>query len=364
MVRQNASYEQSRRVLLQWTLGAALGGLTAGIDSTLAAEGELPDHEKPVGRQVPPELATLGFLHRECGFSSHFPPGKFSDRRKDNRRDMARAAWEIPGLLRDTFRRLQAPPWAATRWTFRDDAERRRMATFADPDRLRKALAWYEPLLTELSSDLEPLGGNAVRLDTLRAEVRGWSENAETLAARVRKHTGLPTPRAPGEKEVERTAFQDLSVYHPAYAAIRRLDQAGLFTGYPEHTFDSRRARTRFEHSVALQRMVQSLKRSIAQLPAGAPPVAGNAVRVQYPAPVGPPGPPGVVEDPVREARIRAVLARESELRGLLIWLRPLVVEFSGELVLLGSDVQQVRADIDAWERNAAEISARARVRR
>ncbi len=361
MSEEAETHGRSRRLLLQWALHTALGGLTA---AALAAEVGLPEHEKPVGRRVPPEVATLGYLHRECGFSFSFPPGKFSDRRKDNRRDMARATWEIPGLLRDTFRRLQAPPWAATRWTIRDDAERRRLATLADPDRLRKALAWFEPLLTEFAAELEPLGGNAARRDRLRAEVRGWSEEAETLAARVRKHTGLPTPRVPGEKEVERTVFQDLSVYHPAYAALTWLEQKGHFTGYPEHTFDSRRALTRYEHSMALHRMVQSLKRVIVQLPGGAPHTLGKVALASGSRVVCSPGPTGVLPGIEREAQIRAALARESGLRGLLIWLRPLVVEFSGELALLGSDVQQTRADLDAWEQNAAEISARARVRR
>src|SRR4051794_31630584 len=58
--------------------------------------------------------------------------------------------------------------------------------------------------------------------------------------------------------------FQDVPQNHWAYDAVQSLAQKGIFTGYPDGTFSGRRALTRYEFAVALQRMLQQVERDIA----------------------------------------------------------------------------------------------------
>ena len=56
--------------------------------------------------------------------------------------------------------------------------------------------------------------------------------------------------------------FADVPLNHWSYDALQELAQKGLFTGYPDGTFSGRRALTRYEFAVAVQRMQQDVERS------------------------------------------------------------------------------------------------------
>ena len=60
--------------------------------------------------------------------------------------------------------------------------------------------------------------------------------------------------------------FQDVPMTHWAYDAVNQLAQRGIFTGYPDGTFGGRRALTRYEFAVALQRMLQDIEKRIAAI--------------------------------------------------------------------------------------------------
>src|SRR5881275_1458433 len=81
--------------------------------------------------------------------------------------------------------------------------------------------------------------------------------------------------------------FADVPQGHWAYDAVQQLAQRGIFTGYPDGTFGGKRALTRYEFAVALQRMLQEVQRLIAMNP-GPPGPQGP------PGPAGPGGPPGL----------------------------------------------------------------------
>ena len=104
------------------------------------------------------------------------------------------------------------------------------------------------------------------------------------------------------------TAFKEVPHTHWAYAALQRIERAGVTTGYPEQTFAGKRLLTRYEFAVALQQVAQTAirtRRSSDPLRAA---VLGNLGLAGAPAP--------------------------QELLRLL-------TEFDPELRLLGADVEQ-----------------------
>jgi hypothetical protein len=62
--------------------------------------------------------------------------------------------------------------------------------------------------------------------------------------------------------------FADVPTTHWAYDAVQQLAQRGVFTGYPDGTFSGKRALTRYEFAVALQRLLQEVQREIAGIQA------------------------------------------------------------------------------------------------
>src|SRR3712207_9427499 len=62
--------------------------------------------------------------------------------------------------------------------------------------------------------------------------------------------------------------FADVPTTHWAYDAVQQLASRGIFTGYPDGTFSGRRALTRYEFAVALQRMLVEIQRQIAAVAA------------------------------------------------------------------------------------------------
>ncbi len=152
-----------------------------------------------------------------------------------------------------------------------------------------------------------------------------------------------------------RGPFADVPQSHWAYDAVTQLAQRGIFTGYPDNTFSGKRALTRYEFAVALQRMLQDVQRQIAAIPAprqgergpagpagprgpqGVPGAAGA------PGPVGPPGPPGVAPAELAELRRQNQLLRND-----VNALQRLAQEFSSELAMLGSDVEALKKNLAA----------------
>src|SRR5438093_8986835 len=90
--------------------------------------------------------------------------------------------------------------------------------------------------------------------------------------------------------------FADVPTDHWAYDAVNQLAAQGIFTGYPDGTFGGKRALTRYEFAVAIQRMLQDVQRRIdAAIAAHAATPHGGA------AP--PPPPPGVPPGDIEQLR-------------------------------------------------------------
>src|SRR5436190_11839873 len=104
-----------------------------------------------------------------------------------------------------------------------------------------------------------------------------------------------------------------------AYDAVNQLQQRGIFTGYPDGTFGGKRALTRYEFAVALQRMLQEVQRRIDAVPK---PPAGTQ---------------GITEDQLNE-RLReyAKQADLDRLRQDVDQLKRLTTEFQDTLAALG----------------------------
>jgi hypothetical protein len=81
--------------------------------------------------------------------------------------------------------------------------------------------------------------------------------------------------------------FADVPTDHWAYDAVNELAALGIFNGYPDQTFGGKRALTRYEFAVALQRMLQDVQRRIDARPVGGGTAPQGAV-----GPRGPAGPP------------------------------------------------------------------------
>src|SRR5688500_3411575 len=113
--------------------------------------------------------------------------------------------------------------------------------------------------------------------------------------------------------------FADVPTTHWAYDAVQSLAQRGIFTGYPDGTFQGRRALTRYEFAVALQRMLAEVQRQIAAIqlrpgPQGERGPAGPQGPQGVPGargPAGPPGPPGVTPAELQEFRRQQTLLRQ-----------------------------------------------------
>src|SRR5215210_2535655 len=77
---------------------------------------------------------------------------------------------------------------------------------------------------------------------------------------------GRPAVAAPGQGP-----FADVPTDHWAYDAVNELAQHGIVNGYPDSTFGGKRALTRYEFAVALQRMLQEVQRRIDTAVTGKP---------------------------------------------------------------------------------------------
>ena len=142
--------------------------------------------------------------------------------------------------------------------------------------------------------------------------------------------------------------FQDVPTDHWAYQAVNNLQERGIVIGYPDGTFGGRRAMTRYEFAVAVDRLVDWVNRSIASVPKGLTEEDVRRIIREN---------PGVTEDRVRELiqeQIRNLPTKED-----LETIRRLTDEFRDELSALGTNVEALRRDLDALKARVGAIEER-----
>jgi hypothetical protein len=155
--------------------------------------------------------------------------------------------------------------------------------------------------------------------------------------------------------------FADVPNTHWAYDAVDQLAKRGIFTGYPDGTFSGRRALTRYEFAVALQRLLQDVDRRIAAIaatpgPAGRPGDRGPAGPPGATGPAGPPGPPG--PPGVTPAELAELRRQQGLLRSDITALQRLAQEFASELAMLGADVEQLKRNLQALADRLVRVEA------
>lgn len=167
------------------------------------------------------------------------------------------------------------------------------------------------------------------------------------------------TAVAPGAAQAQGGPFTDVPPTHWAYDAVQSLAQRGIFTGYPDNTFQGKRALTRYEFAVALQRMLVDIQRRIDghTHPAGVGGTgpAGPAGRDGRPGPPGPPGPPGAAGG-VDANALNELRRQDQLLRNDINALQRLAQEFSSELASLGANVDQLKRQLQALSDRVGRI--------
>jgi hypothetical protein len=131
--------------------------------------------------------------------------------------------------------------------------------------------------------------------------------------------------------------FADVPTDHWAYDAVNELAKQGIVNGYPDSTFGGKRALTRYEFAMAIQRMLQEVQRRIDAAVAGKP------------GPVTPPPTGGLTQQDLDNA-LQNYAKKEDvdKLRTDVDQLRRLATEFQDTLAALGTDVDQLKRDMAA----------------
>src|SRR5262249_21878415 len=116
--------------------------------------------------------------------------------------------------------------------------------------------------------------------------------------------------------------FADVPTNHWAYDAVNELAAKGIFTGYPDQTFGGKRALTRYEFAVAIQRMLQDIQRQI------------DALKMRPEVTPPPPAAPGVTREEFDRLRqqVEQQRAEQERLRGAVDTLQRLMREFQDTL--------------------------------
>src|SRR5436189_1506362 len=122
--------------------------------------------------------------------------------------------------------------------------------------------------------------------------------------------------------------FADVPTDHWAYDAVNELAKQGIVNGYPDSTFGGKRALTRYEFAMAIQRMLQEVQRRIDAAKGGT--TAAPNLDNYY------------TKDQIDE-KLRNLPTREEvdRLRSDVDQLRRLATEFQDTLAALGTDVDQ-----------------------
>jgi hypothetical protein len=140
--------------------------------------------------------------------------------------------------------------------------------------------------------------------------------------------------------------FADVPTDHWAYQAVNNLQERGIVIGYPDGTFGGKRAMTRYEFAVAVDRLIDWVNRSISDAIAGIP----KPPEVTQ-------NPPGLSEDDVNrliDEKIRNLPTKDD-----LDTIRRLTEEFRDELAALGTNVEGLRHDLDALKARVGAIEDR-----
>jgi polyhydroxyalkanoate synthesis regulator phasin len=123
--------------------------------------------------------------------------------------------------------------------------------------------------------------------------------------------------------------FADVPTDHWAYDAVNELAKQGIVNGYPDSTFGGKRALTRYEFAMAIQRMLTEVQRRIDAIKPPPPPdLSGYATK--------------------QDLENYATKADLDRLRGDVDQLRRLMTEFQDTLAALGTDVDQLKRDVAA----------------
>ncbi len=137
--------------------------------------------------------------------------------------------------------------------------------------------------------------------------------------------------------------FADVPREHWAYSAVNNLQERGIVIGYPDGTFGGKRAMTRYEFAVAIDRLVDWVNRTIKEN-------GGTSVTT-------PPSTEGMTQ-----AQVETMI--NDKLRGLptkedLETVRRLSEEFKDELTALGTNVEALRHDLDGLKARVGAIEER-----
>lgn len=352
-------------------LVATLLALSGGSAFSASPPGPRPPAEPEAQHKAREQAvqSAIALVHDGAGFSADLPLGTFSDGKPDTRAEIAQAVRKVPEVVTAALKRLDpAAPPAADRV---NEAAKLRLATFAGEHTFRRVLAWYEPLLLELGPDMPEPKLTSEQLQTLRAQIREWQAKSATYRGWARKKGGDLPPAVPAKPVKIGNAgnagnpavgpFSDVPLAHPAYPAVQVIASIGVFTGYPDNTFGGKRALTRYEFAVALQRMLQDIQRAaparrnlgdgghpVRQMSRALPFTTGSPALRLTRGPIG----PGAVMPPGPSAADAVQLTRA------LPWLRTLSEEFDTELAMLGADVAQLKRNVDAFEERLKKQTA------
>jgi hypothetical protein len=172
------------------------------------------------------------------------------------------------------------------------------------------------------------------------------------LAAGAARTGADPAP-APTPIVKRTNPFAEMPRDDPAYDAVRALDTAGIFTGYPDGTFNGKRPLTRYEFAVATERMVAGVKRAMERLDGSTPFFTFTAAPLANAAP----GRRGETIFP--SPRLLATFQDRANLTTSLKQLQALVVQFGPEIELLApvGGPEQLRRDVGKWLDNTAHYS-------
>jgi len=155
----------------------------------------------------------------------------------------------------------------------------------------------------------------------------------------------VPAPPPAPKPAANPGPFADVPLTHPAYATIEHFrKESGLFTGYPDGTFSGRRALTRYEFAVSVQRMTAELER-----------VTAATVRPE-PLRAGPGGIGGA--GAAYEGKLRDYLAEPRRVRAVAGWMTALALEFDTELEMLGQDRAKLWKRLERLRDEAPAIAA------
>jgi hypothetical protein len=134
--------------------------------------------------------------------------------------------------------------------------------------------------------------------------------------------------------------FADVPTDHWAYDAVNELAKQGIVNGYPDSTFGGKRALTRYEFAMAIQRMLQEVQRRIDAAKGGATDLSNYYTK------------------PEIDEKLQAYAKKEDldRLRADVDQLRRLMTEFQDTLAALGTDVDQLKRDLAALRDRLAAL--------